>query len=111
MSFRQLMLDIYYHYYYYQTWYSSINNSTHLETYCLSKHTLDFEKYIDFIKDAKFRIAFSKFRTSSHDLATEKGCCINLDRNNRICNHCNLKLVESEYQFPPYLSKLFIIEV
>ena len=91
---RQRMLDIYY-----QTWYSSINNSRRLETYCLLKHTLGFEKYLDFIKDAKFRIALSKFRTSSHDLAIEKGRYINLDRNNRVYNNCNLKLIENEYHF------------
>ena len=88
------MLDIYY-----QTWYSSINNSRRLETYCLLKHTFGFEKYLDFIKDVKFRIALSKFRTSSHDLAIEKGRYINLDRNNRVCNNCNLKLIENEYHF------------
>ena len=51
-SIRPGMLDIYY-----QTWYSSINNSRRLEKYCLCKHTFGFEKYFDFIKDAKFRIA------------------------------------------------------
>ena len=77
----------------------SINNSRRLETYCLFKHTFGFKKYLDFEKDAKFRIALSKFRTSSHDLAIEKGRYINLDRNNRVCNNCNLKLVENEYHF------------
>ena len=53
-SIRPGMLDIYY-----QTWYSSINNSRGLEKYCLCKHTFGFEKYFDFIKDAKFRIALT----------------------------------------------------
>ena len=73
-SIRQHMLDIYY-----QTWYSSINNSRRL-----FKHTFGFEKYFDFVKDAILRIALSKFRTSSHDLAIEKGRYINLDRNNNV---------------------------
>ena len=46
-----------------------------------------------------FELLLSKFRTSSHDLAIEKGRYINLDRNNRVCNNCNLKLVENECHF------------
>ena len=91
---KQRILDIYY-----QTWYTEINNSRRLETYALFKHSFEFEKYLDFVKEPKFRIALTRFRTSSHDLAIEKGRYINVPRENRICINCNSNLVENEFHF------------
>ena len=51
---------------YKQSWYSNINNSSKLETYSLFKHEFVLENYLDLIKCKKYRIALSKFRTSSH---------------------------------------------
>ena len=57
------------------------------------------EDYLDFILEKKYRIAFTKFRLSSHDLAIERGRFENIERNDRLCRHCNLNMIESEYHF------------
>ena len=53
---------------YKQKWYSDINNSSRLRSYCLFKHTFEFENYLDCIPDNNYKIALSRFRTSSHSL-------------------------------------------
>ena len=56
---------------YKQKWYSDINNSSRLRSYCLFKHIFEFENYLDFIPDNNYKIALSRFRTSSHSLRIE----------------------------------------
>ena len=89
---KQRILDIYS-----QQWYSEINNSRRLETYCLFKHSLNFEEYLDFITEPKYRIALTRFRTSSHNLAIETGRYNGIPRENRICNNCSSRMIENEY--------------
>ena len=84
---------------YQQTWYASINNSNRLETYARFKHKFCHEKYLDIVTENKYRKALTQFRLSSHDLAIERGRYQNIDRQERICNFCTGKLVESEYHF------------
>ena len=98
---KQRILDIYY-----QTWYSEIHNSRRLETYCTFKHTFTFEPYLDFITEPKFRIALTRFRTSSHDLAIEKGRYTNVNRQDRLCTNCSSGLLENEYHFVCTCTKL-----
>ena len=97
------ILDIYK-----QTWYADINNSNRLETYNLYKHDFNLEKYLSCIKENKFRIALTRFRLSSHDLAIETGRYTNIDRKFRICTHCNMRVIENEYHFlivcPKYIT-------
>jgi hypothetical protein len=82
---------------YYQSWYANINNSRRLASYSIFKHEFKFENYLDNIKTNKFRIALSKFRLSSHDLAIETGRYTNTPRDERKCRHCNI--TENEYHF------------
>jgi hypothetical protein len=84
---------------YRQSWYSEINNSRRLEAYSLFKFSLQFENYLDFIREPKFRYALIRFRVSSHQLAIETGRHENIDRNNRICRNCNMNALETEYHF------------
>ena len=86
------ILDIYQ-----QSWYSAINNSRRLETYSLLKHDFMFEPYLDYIKERRFRLAMTRFRTSSHDLFTEKGRHLNIERNQRTCNMCTGNMIENEF--------------
>ena len=85
-TIKQRILDIYF-----QTWYASINNSTRLQTYNLFKHIFKQEEYLDFIKEKKFRVALTKFRTSAHELEIESGLYTNITRERRLCNHCNCR--------------------
>jgi hypothetical protein len=93
-SIKQRIIDIYC-----QTWYTSINNSARLDTYCIFKHEFAYESYLDFIKEHKFRTALTQFRISSHHLEIETGRYQNVDRNERICKNCNAGLIENEYHF------------
>ena len=58
-TIKQRLLD-----HYYQTWYSNINNSRRLNTYCIFKHTFNLEPYLDNNTNKRFRIALSRFRLS-----------------------------------------------
>ena len=84
---------------YKQYWYSKINNSNKLETYSLFKHEFIFEQYLDYIKNKKFRMALTKFRTSSHSLNIETGRYVNTPRINRLFVNCIQQQVENEYLF------------
>jgi hypothetical protein len=91
---KQRILDIHN-----QTWIAEITSSRRLETYCIFKNSRKYETYLDYIKESKYRIALTRFRTSSHHLAIEQGRYLSINRENRICNNCNLNLVESEFHF------------
>ena len=41
----------------------------------------------------------SKFRCSSHKLMIEQGRHLNIERENRICQNCNMNIIEDEYNF------------
>jgi hypothetical protein len=84
---------------YMQSWYSKINNSSRLQSYCMMKNRFEFEPYLDFIKEDKFRTALTRFKVSSHQLAIETGRYNNIERNERKCLNCNMNVVESEYHF------------
>ena len=91
---KQRLLDTYK-----QSWYSTINNSNRLETYARCKHEFEIEKYLDFMKEKKFKFALTQFRLSSHNLAIERGRFENIARTERVCVLCNSNLVENEYHF------------
>ena len=91
---KQRVLDIYK-----QTWYAAINNSSRLASYSHFKYEFKLEKYLSCITDKRYLIALSRLRTSSHDLAIETGRYTNIDRQYRICQHCNMGTIEDEYHF------------
>ena len=67
--------------------------------YARFKHEFEMEHYLDFITEKKYKIALTKFRLSSHDLAIERGRFEHIERNNRLCRYCNLNMIENEYHF------------
>ena len=84
---------------YKQKWYSDTNNSSRLRSYCLFKHTFEFENYLDFIPDNNYKIALSRFRTSSHSLRIESGRYDGTAREERFCKSCQMRKIEDEYYF------------
>ena len=84
---------------YKQSWYAEINNSRRLQMYARFKHNFEIEAYHDNIQEKSYKIAFTKFQLSSHDLAIERGRHDNTGRNDRICKHSNLNMIENEYHF------------
>ena len=91
---RQRIIDTYQ-----QSWYSEINNSSRLESYSIFKHTFELEKYLTLNIDQKYKIALTRFRTSSHSLSIETGRYDDTAREQRICQSCNMNKVESEFHF------------
>jgi len=47
----------------------------------------------------KNKIAFTRFRVSSHDLLIEKGRHFNINRADRLCIYCHMNVFENEYHF------------
>ena len=74
-----------------QKWYSEINNSPRLQSYCFFKHNYNTEIYVSCIKESKYRIALARFRTSSHNLSIEKDRHIHLTKTNDYVNHAICK--------------------
>ena len=58
-----------------------------------------FQKYLSRIKEDCHRVAFTGFRCSAHKLMIEEGKYRNIDRNLRLCQFCNLNVVEDEFHF------------
>jgi hypothetical protein len=83
----------------YQQWYSSVTNSSKPQVYSSFKQDFKFEKYLDNIGNAKFRIALTKFRISSHQLSIETGRYYNIPQSERICQCCLMNVVETKYHF------------
>lgn len=53
----QRILDMYF-----QSWFSEINNSRRLEAYSIFKYSFEFEKYLDHLKEPKYRIHLQNFK-------------------------------------------------
>ena len=81
---KQRIFDIYY-----QRWYSEINNSNRLMSYSIFKHDFVLEKYLNLTIENKYKVALSRFRTSSHDLFVETGRYDNVPRDQRLRKSCN----------------------
>lgn len=85
---------------YLQDWTGAVNSSPKLNTYYNKfKQSFSYEKYLDVLNVRKFRYIYSSFRSSSHDLEIERGRYANIDRCQRLCTLCNLRVVEDEYHF------------
>ena len=84
---------------YKQSWYSNINNSNRLSSYCRYKHEFRCEIYLDIIHEKRFKIALSRFRLSSHQLEIERGRYHDIARDERLCKFCPSKCIENEYHF------------
>lgn len=93
-AIRQRIFDMYF-----QKWYSEINNSNRLQSYCIFKHDFKLENYLSCVTENKYNIALARFRTSSHNLFIETGRYDNTPRHERLCKSCNMNQIEDEYHF------------
>ena len=93
-SIRQRIIDVYQ-----QSWYSEINNSSRLESYCIFKHDFELEKYLTINIEQKYKLALTRFRVSSHNLQIETGRYEDLPRQQRLCQLCNMRKIENEFHF------------
>ena len=86
---------------YLQKWSNNISVLSKSESYCMYKNYNDLciEKYLINVTNVKHRITLSRFRCSSHNLMIEEGKIRKLERNQRLCTHCNMNVVENEFHF------------
>ena len=81
-----------------QNWQATIQTSPKALNYRIYKNELFFENYFQIlsIKDAH---TFCRFRTCNHYLPIENGRWMNIPRNERICNHCDIKEIGDEFHY------------
>ena len=84
---------------YNQTLTMEINNSHRLRLYSKYKVDNEQENYLNVIKNKLFLYALSRLRLSSHQLEIETGRYTGLDRDDRLCRTCNMRMIEDEYHF------------
>ena len=84
---------------YCQVWYSELAQSNKLDTFKAVNKVFNFEKYISCIRNEKHRVALSRFRCSAHKLMIEEGRYRNIERNNRLCQYCQMNVIEDEFHF------------
>ena len=82
---RQRILDTYK-----QTWYSEIKLPVGYRRIVFFKYNFELESYLNLDIDKNYKLALTRFRTSSHSLMIETGRYENIPREQRICQFCNM---------------------
>ena len=92
-------------------WRSDMSLCSSLVLYKELKNSFTISEYLVMINDYKTRNMISKIRLSSHKLRIETGRHMNIERQHRKCQKCNLNDIQDEYHFIlicPYLKTLRI---
>ena len=81
-----------------QNWQATLQSSPKALNYRIYKDELCFENYFKIltIKDAH---TLCRFRTCNNYLPIENGRWMNIPRNERICNYCDLKEIGDEFHY------------
>ena len=80
-----------------QDWHTEITQSRKALHYRHFKTLLNVETYLKLDILLKFKIAFSRFRCSAHNLLVETGRHNNISYEDRICTLCDTQSIEDEY--------------
>ena len=79
---------------------SELAQSNKLDTFKAVNKVFNFEKkYISCISIEKHRVALSRFRYSAHKMMIKEGRYRNIERNNRLCQYCQMNVIEDEFHF------------
>ena len=70
-----------------------------LNNFCLFKTKRCLEDYLCIVKDRRHRLALTRFRLRSHNLAIETGRHNRIPRDQRVCSFCNSGKIEDEIHF------------
>ena len=75
------------------------NESPKAVTYATFKRTVHYEKYLEQIKNFKYKKSLSRFRLSNHDLLIEKGRYMRpkLERHERKCFNCESEIEDEQH--------------
>ena len=82
-----------------QNWSETIHTMPKLDYFCKFKREFKFEDYLINITNNEIRKNLTRLRLSAHKLAIKAGRYSGVERENRICEHCNYNTVESEYHY------------
>jgi hypothetical protein len=80
-------------------WFTEILTYTSLKNFRRFKTSHGLEKYFTIVKNPKHRVALTRFRLRSHNLAIETGRHNNIPREDRFCEYCDADRVEDEIHF------------
>ena len=70
-----------------------------LSYYVKYKTNFEPEVYLCKIKNDKWLKQFASFQLGNHNLAIETGRYNGISRENKLCEFCNMHVLESEYHF------------
>jgi hypothetical protein len=82
-----------------QAWYESVCNNSKLYMYKEYKSLLNIEMYLLDLNTREFRRLFFLLRTGELPLRRNTGRWVGLPKTERICQFCNLHMIEDEYHF------------
>ena len=92
--------------YYVNKWLLSLNDYSKCSLYRNFKTDLVMEAYLIELKDP-YRTMLLKFRTSNHMLPIEKGRHLDIDRNERKCELCDINDIGDEYHYVCCCTKFY----
>ena len=75
------------------------SESTLFCRYAVYKHCLEYEPYLRYVKNDKYRTALSKLRLCANNLKVNTGIRNHLNIDNKICELCDHGQVEDEHHF------------
>lgn len=81
-----------------QEWENDVFTSSKSSCYRIYKENFGFEGYLDVLTD-KERNIFCKFRTTNHRFIIETGRWNDIERQDRICTHCNSQRIGDEFHY------------
>ena len=84
---------------YIQEWQLAKDHCPKLDLYNKFKTVFRAELYLNAITNYKVRVSLTRLRITAHNLAIETGRYDGRERQERICNKCDLNEVEDEYHF------------
>ena len=80
--------------------YSQLANNPKTRLYLSFKRKPTYETYLETVKDRKIRVQHTKLRLSDHNLETESGRHIKIERQQRFCSSCNSYNIGDETALP-----------
>ena len=84
---------------YLHNWHAGNTNNSKLQLYVEYKNCFISERYLDTIRDNKYRHALAVVRTGNTNLEVVTGSHKHIERCYRVCTFCTIRQAEDEYQF------------
>ena len=81
-----------------QSWFSELNNNPLFYNYRLFKNNFQFENYLNVLPQNLANI-FIRFRWLNHKLPIQKGRFLGIERNDRVCQKCDLEALGDEFHY------------